>query len=834
MDFHNKVLAKCQELGIDGSKFQFILDDKFVPLPRVGKPASDTGGRYKCYLSDGNQIKVVILWNFERQQKATVFDVDENTSKDTILDLNLADKKWNVEAEKLEYAEAAKRAKELYDSIPTSNEGFDVLDKHPYIVNKGIEGIDGFKIFDGKFNGVYNKEHLLIPIKDIDDNIMSLQSIFWSEKDKQFQKRFLKGGKKSGGFFKIAKGDSGVLLLAEGIATAVSIAEACNFEHQVYCCFDAGNLEHVAKALRAKHPSHKIVICADNDYKEGNQQNPGIEAANKAAQAVNGLVAVPYLINGKKTDFNDIATQYRNSVEGISKGRSEVRQIIDDVINSKFTDQNDVSWELVPKPELPPFHVFADPIQKIIAEMQVVFGTNFCIFASWLTFFAVIFNGRYSTQITGKRKQYGNEFIVLVGESGIGKTDPATFMLKPVKDYFNKQYKHWEVKEGEKAKELNDIKYKINNKIIDKNSVDLSKFEPVPPPNRMIGYDFTIEGLNDQLANKPPVFSIIGDELLTIASKMQINISSKVKKNSEGALDSSFLSLWDGTDWGSIRTNSNKARNHSIPFATITLFGGIQPSKFTKFFSTDDMDSGLLGRCVVIRESTTDDVDDFNLKGMSQESVETIRDLAKYYLDRECSYNPETDELIPTFIPFTNDAEVRFREWYREKKKDAKAQGRTGLLSKISMHTTRFALWLYLTDRYFGITDKPIITTNIIDRAITYGNWLYRETFIVWDLLESKNNSEYKLVDLSIQDQNILNTIFSVVDNGAVSFTSREVAEKLGATSKGTVTKVGRAINNLNTRLGNPFEYKRKTGGGHCFIIIDQRFATVREKYQKR
>ncbi len=59
--------------------------------------------------------------------------------------------------------------------------------------------------------------------------------------------------------------------------------------------FSAGNLEAVARMVRVRYPDRQIIICADNDAKtaEKTRANPGLDAAQKAALSVNGLVAVP-------------------------------------------------------------------------------------------------------------------------------------------------------------------------------------------------------------------------------------------------------------------------------------------------------------------------------------------------------------------------------------------------------------------------------------------------------------------------------------------------------------------------------------------------------------
>jgi putative DNA primase/helicase len=59
----------------------------------------------------------------------------------------------------------------------------------------------------------------------------------------------------------------------------------------VAVCFNCGNLVAVARALRAKFPRLRFVVCADNDA--GTPGNPGLTAAHQAAKAIGAGVAFP-------------------------------------------------------------------------------------------------------------------------------------------------------------------------------------------------------------------------------------------------------------------------------------------------------------------------------------------------------------------------------------------------------------------------------------------------------------------------------------------------------------------------------------------------------------
>ena len=127
--------------------------------------------------------------------------------------------------------------------------------------------------------------------------------------DGQGKKRFNKGMAKDGAACRLgAVRDGEPILVAEGVATALSIRMATGKRLPVFVAFDCYNLAHVAKTLRAKFPEHVIVFCADDDYKTDG--NPGLSKAQSAAAAIgNAKVIAPQFkdrIDQAWTDFNDL------------------------------------------------------------------------------------------------------------------------------------------------------------------------------------------------------------------------------------------------------------------------------------------------------------------------------------------------------------------------------------------------------------------------------------------------------------------------------------------------------------------------------------------------
>ena len=229
-------------------------------------------------------------WTYKPERELT-------TAQRKALHERLAAAKADTKAEQeRRWKAAAKLTASIWNRSRTAG------DDHSYLQRKEVPAIGLRQTEDGR---------LIVPVLDQSGRIQSLQFILPDKPSEGTDKFFLRGGKTSGGFFSIpAKNGTkdGPLLIAEGYATGASLHLATGYAALV--AFNAGNLEAVARAARARYPDREIMLCADNDCEtakaDGTPWNPGKEAAFRAAQAVGGKLAVCPAHDGKATDFNDL------------------------------------------------------------------------------------------------------------------------------------------------------------------------------------------------------------------------------------------------------------------------------------------------------------------------------------------------------------------------------------------------------------------------------------------------------------------------------------------------------------------------------------------------
>ncbi|MBI9112365.1 zincin-like metallopeptidase domain-containing protein [Maridesulfovibrio ferrireducens] len=279
-----------QEAGLDLQGELPIMDGNLYRVPVIDGKFNSKDGTYKGYL-DGHPAGFI-------QNHKTGLKMNWKAEGHTLTDEQKAELKAQAAQTRLErekaikeqYANAATLSKEKWEKIikPANKE-------HPYLSKKGVPR---YGLKEDKFG------NLVIPGKDVDGNIRTLQTI--SPNGKFFEKN----AQKAGTFHiidpenKLKNGNP--ILIAEGYATAASVHMATG--NPVASAFDASNLEPVAKALHEKYPQSKIMLMADNDYHL--IENVGVKKAEAAAKAVNGIVLIPKFSEQERTqkltDFNDL------------------------------------------------------------------------------------------------------------------------------------------------------------------------------------------------------------------------------------------------------------------------------------------------------------------------------------------------------------------------------------------------------------------------------------------------------------------------------------------------------------------------------------------------
>lgn len=233
-------------LVCDGNIHRFSRDDKRTQPDEWYVAHSGFLSSGQCYLccsygswSEGSKFEYK-SWE-ESSQKSSYSAIERKELQAKIEE----NRRLALIEEKKRHEEAAEKAKAIWERSSSTG-------SHPYLKEKGV------KVYGIRFNG----HSLLVPLKNIEGKISSLQFIY--QEDGKFLKRFLTGGEKRGCFHLIGKIEPGSLIcVAEGYVTGASWHEAVLFPTVI--AFDSDNLAAVVEVFRSRYPSNQILIVGDDD-----------------------------------------------------------------------------------------------------------------------------------------------------------------------------------------------------------------------------------------------------------------------------------------------------------------------------------------------------------------------------------------------------------------------------------------------------------------------------------------------------------------------------------------------------------------------------------------
>lgn len=255
-------------------------------------------GRYGSYKTGASE-KVIVDWKPLSQAER------ERRKREHELARQL-----QAEERKREADQAAMSAADLWRSASSTGSS-------PYLVRKQVEGEACRYLPDSS---------ILIPLIRYDlprhQALVGLQRIYpgprrhWKTGDELPTKTFTTGFAKTGASLRLgAVSDGEPILFAEGYSTALTIRMATGKRVPVFMTLDAGNLPPVVRMVRELHPDHRLLICADDDWKTrdhtGQLRNAGRVKAKEAAGCVDCCDVVYPSFFGlargdKDTDFNDL------------------------------------------------------------------------------------------------------------------------------------------------------------------------------------------------------------------------------------------------------------------------------------------------------------------------------------------------------------------------------------------------------------------------------------------------------------------------------------------------------------------------------------------------
>ena len=568
---------------------------------------------------------------------------------------------------------------------------------------------------------------LIVPMRDTAGTLHSLQTIA-----PDGDKRLHPGGRVKGCYHSIGKPD-GVLIVCEGYATGASIHECTG--HAVAVAFNAGNLEAVALALRAKYAALKIIIAADDDHLTDG--NPGMSKARAAAQAVGGLLAVPAFPANrpdKATDFNDLHQL---------AGADAVKACLDSAIESVSTNESDTGatgqidlWpEPTPLPNaLPPVDPFdADLLPEalrgwvmdIAHRMQC--PADFPAVAALVALSSLI-GARAVIQPKARDdwQVVPNLWGAVVGRPGVKKSPALGEALKPLNRLQAAEFELWQAVHD--AWELDckvagmqgDDNEKKAKGIANKNpAAARALLEPVDTPaeptaRRFIVNDATVEKLGELMQQNPWGTLSYRDELYGLLTGLD-------KPGQEGAR-AFMLQSYDGNQ--SYTFDRIMRGTVHIPRVCLAMIGGIQPGRIQEYVrgavAGGSADDGLLQRFGL---TVWPDVAGEFIH-VDQWPDTPAKQTAWAVFERLAELQPASD-TEPTIWRFDNAAQALFVEWLVPFEMEIRGDD---LHPAMVSHLSKYRKLIPALALVFALIDTPdsggVIHERELIRALSFGDYL--------------------------------------------------------------------------------------------------------------
>lgn len=544
---------------------------KLLRFPGDGKPNGNTAGW--CKLFNDGQGGCFGDWSsgFSENWQAKREKPFSPAERATFM-RRVEEARKHAEAERQQqYTDAAAKAALIWNTAEPAN------DDHPYLVRKGIKA-NGVRLHQGA---------LVIPVRS-GGELHSLQFI-----PEDGSKRFLSGGRISGGYFSVGTiQGADTLCIAEGFATGATIHQATGYP--VAVAFNASNLEPVAIAMRQKLPDLPIIICADDDA--GTEGNPGIAKANHAALVIGGKVAVPKFGDQRPagtTDFNDMATLLE--IEAVAKA-------IHEAITPGCTDNDD--WpEPLPlttkiDPEPYPLDALPETIRAAVEEVRAFTKAPIPLVASSaLAALSLAMQAHADVKRAEKLQGPTGLFLLTIADSGERKSTCDGFFMQAIRDYEAEQaetakplikdhkaaMEAWEAKRGgikEKIRQLAKTGKPAREQEDALRELEHDKPEPPRVP-RLIYGDATPEALKWNLAKGWPSGGVVSSEAGLVLGAHGMGKDSVMRNLA------TLNQLWDGVD---IATERRTTESFTVRGARLTIALQVQEATLRSFF---DRSSGL-------------------------------------------------------------------------------------------------------------------------------------------------------------------------------------------------------------------------------------------------
>lgn len=386
----------------------------------------------------------------------------------------------------------------------------------------------------------------------------------------------------------------------------------------------------------------EVIVLPDNDL-------PGWRYTEAVREILVGLdptaVVKLLVLDGlpeKGDAFDWVDQQKSNDLKSLGKKLNELADAAPIFHDESAEEDFDEKWK--------PFPVNLLPKRVgtfVVKASQALDVDPAYVIMPLLAVAAAAIGNRLRIQLKPGFEQPACLWMVLVGESGTGKSHPIALVLQVIHLLQQKWLSEFQDERNRYEAELAEYKQQSDAVPADK---------PVKPTLRRLAVDdITVEALAAILNDNPLGLLLTKDELAGWFASFD-----RYAKGKGGDL-ANWLSMFDGRSLTVDRKGAELPL--MIPRALVSITGGIQPGVLQGLFTPEHRQSGLIPRLLLAypprhKRKWTE-------TGISPKDEKTISRM----LERLLSLPPELDELSaprPRIVPLTPDAKKLWIEFYND------------------------------------------------------------------------------------------------------------------------------------------------------------------------
>ena len=381
-------------------------------------------------------------------------------------------------------------------------------------------------------------------------------------------------------------------------------------------------------------------------------------------------------------------------------------------------DDEVIEWQPFPSEQLP------EPLATFVKETARGIGCDESMVA--LPLLAAVAGAIGNTRAIEPRPGWVEPAVLwtaVVGESGSGKTPAfraamqfADAEQKVAFDAHHVALAAFDAAEMEHDAAFADWRRERGNK-------GPAPDRPVKPSaRRLVVNDTTIEGLVPILADNPRGVLVAVDELAGLVASFDA-----YKSGGRGGADRPrWLSMHSA---GPLTVDRKGSGTTYVARAAVSVCGGVQPGVLAKTMTTDNVDSGLMGRLLLSMPPRRH-------RQWVEEPVgwQTIEGMKSLFASLYAMPMPADG---PKVLDLTPDALRVFKVFWEEHEHEvfSSSGALRAMLAKVEAAVVRFALIGHVARQAAGETIPDRVDVESITRAIVLGRWFAAEGRRVYQLL---------------------------------------------------------------------------------------------------